>query len=70
MVAMAVPDATSVRPYRGVEAGDRLADRRSRLLVAGLDLLGASDQDMSELTVRGICRRAGLAVRYFYESFT
>ncbi|MGH7736147.1 MAG: TetR/AcrR family transcriptional regulator, partial [Gemmatimonadales bacterium] len=53
-----------------VEAGDRLADRRGRLLVAGLDLLGASDQDMSELTVRGVCRRAGLAVRYFYESFT
>ncbi|MGH3532155.1 MAG: TetR/AcrR family transcriptional regulator [Mycobacterium sp.] len=67
---MAVPETTSVRPYRGVEAGDRLADRRGRLLVAGLDLLGASDQDMSELTVRGICRRAGLAVRYFYESFT
>jgi AcrR family transcriptional regulator len=30
-------------------------------------LLGA-DQ-VSELTVRGICRRAGLAARYFYESF-
>ena len=27
-------------------------------------------KDISELTVRGICRRAGLAARYFYESFT
>jgi AcrR family transcriptional regulator len=61
-------ETTSVRPYRGVDPADRRAARRGRLLAAGLDLLGADD-DMSELTVRGICRRAGLAVRYFYESF-
>ena len=59
----------SVRPYRGVEAADRLADRRARLLQAGLDILG-SDSDLSELTVRGICRQAGVTARYFYESFT
>ncbi|PQM46221.1 hypothetical protein C1Y40_03607 [Mycobacterium talmoniae] len=35
----------------------------------GLDLLGADPQDMTELTVRGVCRRAGVAARYFYESF-
>ena len=58
-----------VRPYRGIEAADRLADRRSRLLEAGLDILG-SDSDLSELTVRGICRQAGVTARYFYESFT
>jgi AcrR family transcriptional regulator len=58
-----------VRPYRGIEAGDRLADRRRRFLEAGLDILG-SDSDLSELTVRGICRQAGVALRYFYESFT
>jgi AcrR family transcriptional regulator len=46
-----------------------LATRRSKLLGAGLDLLGADRQDAAELTVRGICRRAGLAARYFYESF-
>lgn len=57
-----------VRPYRGVEAADRLADRRSRLLEAGLDILG-SKADPSELTVRGICRQAGVTARYFYESF-
>ena len=58
-----------VRPYRGVEAADRVAERRRRFLEAGLDILG-SDSDLSELTVRGICRQAGIALRYFYESFT
>lgn len=66
---MASAPTTSARPYRGVEAADRVATRRSKLLVAGLDLLGADRQDAAELTVRGICRRAGLAARYFYESF-
>lgn len=55
-----------VRPYRGIEAADRLAQRRSQLLEAGLDLLGAED---GEVTVRAVCRSAGLAARYFYESF-
>ena len=58
-----------VRPYRGVEAADRVAERRRRFLEAGLDILG-SDPDLAELTVRGICGRAGVALRYFYESFT
>ncbi|WP_080628387.1 TetR/AcrR family transcriptional regulator [Mycobacterium canetti] len=60
----------SDRPYRGVEAAERLATRRRRLLSAGLDLLGSDQQNIAELTVRAICRRAGLSVRYFYESFT
>ncbi|HXS84943.1 MAG TPA: TetR/AcrR family transcriptional regulator [Mycobacterium sp.] len=59
---------TNARPYRGVDAAERLAGRRASLLEAGLDLLGADDS--AELTVRAICRRAGLAARYFYESFT
>ena len=63
-------DASSARPYRGVRADERLAMRHSRFLAAGLDLLGAEQQDVSELTVRGICREASLAVRYYYESFT
>ena len=63
-------ETPSARPYRGVKAAERLAARRGRLLAAGLDLLGAEQQDISALTVRGVCRRAGLAARYFYESFT
>ncbi|HSS25484.1 MAG TPA: TetR/AcrR family transcriptional regulator, partial [Mycobacterium sp.] len=65
MVLMTEP--SSVRPYRGVEAAARLAARRNRLLAAGLDLLGAEQEDIPALTVRGVCRQAGLATRYFYE---
>ncbi len=61
---------SATRPYRGVEARERLAARRSQLLAAGLDLLGSDEHDIAELTVRGICGRAGLSARYFYESFT
>ena len=57
------------RPYAGVDAADRLAGRRARLLAAGLALLG-SNVDPAELTVRGICQQAGLATRYFYESYS
>ncbi|ETB55185.1 TetR family transcriptional regulator [Mycobacterium avium subsp. paratuberculosis 10-8425] len=53
-----------------MEAAERLATRRNRLLAAGLDLLGDQRPDISAVTVRGVCRRAGLAARYFYESFT
>jgi AcrR family transcriptional regulator len=60
---------TQARPYAGVDAGDRQARRRARLLEAGLDLLGR-DADPAELTVRGICQEAGLATRYFYENFS
>lgn len=57
------------RTYRGVQGAKRQAARRGLLLNAGLDLLGAGRQDVAELTVRGICGRAGLTARYFYESF-
>ncbi len=60
----------SARPYRGVEAAERLAARRNQLLAAGLDLLGAPEEDLPELTVRSVCLRAGLSARYFYESFS
>jgi AcrR family transcriptional regulator len=69
MGSMALAETTSARPYRGIDAVDRLASRRARLLGAGLDLLGADERGAAELTVRGICRRAGVAARYFYESF-
>ncbi|HRD11929.1 MAG TPA: TetR/AcrR family transcriptional regulator [Mycobacterium sp.] len=59
---------TQARPYGGVDAADRRARRRAGLLEAGLELLG-TDIDPAELTVRGVCRQAGVATRYFYESF-
>lgn len=68
MMAM-TGESSSARPYRGVQAAERLAARRYQLLDAGLDLLGADDQDISDVTVRKVCHRAGLSARYFYESF-
>ena len=56
-----------IRPYRGVEASERIDLRRRQLLDAGLDLLG--DSPTTELTVRAVCRQSGLTARYFYESF-
>ena len=58
-----------VRPYRGIGAAERVTQRRRRLLDAGLDLLGA-DSAETELSVRAVCKQAGLTARYFYESFT
>ncbi|MDT5011741.1 MAG: hypothetical protein QOH57_3358 [Mycobacterium sp.] len=59
---------TSARPYRGIEAADRRADRRARLLNAGLSILGAEARP-DALTVRGVCQVAAVSARYFYESF-
>jgi AcrR family transcriptional regulator len=70
MVGVSSAQTANARPYRGVHAADRLAARRNRLLAAGLDLLGADPREVKELTVRGVCGRAGVAPRYFYESFT
>lgn len=61
-------DSTSLRTYGGVAGEDRQAGRRTQLLEAGLRLLGAPEGP-HELTVRGVCREAGLAARYFYENF-
>jgi AcrR family transcriptional regulator len=58
---------TTVRPYRGVSAQDRVAERRASLIEACLDLVG--EHGPVPLTVEAICQRAGLTKRYFYESF-
>ena len=57
-----------VRPYRGVEAADRVAERRRRFLERR-PRHARIGPDLSELTVRGICGQAGVSLRYFYESF-
>lgn len=56
-----------MRVYGGVDAAGRQAARRARLIEAGLDLLGTGG--LAAVTVRKVCQRAGLAARYFYESF-
>ncbi|MGK2881433.1 MAG: TetR/AcrR family transcriptional regulator [Mycobacterium sp.] len=53
--------------WSGVPIEDRQALRRGELVAAGIDLLGGDAGPA--LTVRAVCRQAGLTERYFYESF-
>ncbi|WP_375482670.1 TetR/AcrR family transcriptional regulator [uncultured Mycobacterium sp.] len=53
--------------WSGVPLEDRQALRRDRLIAAGVQLLG--DESGPAVTVRAVCRKAGLTERYFYESF-
>jgi AcrR family transcriptional regulator len=54
--------------YGGVPADERRAQRRERLLAAGLEILGT--RGWSQMSVRGVCREAKLSSRFFYESFS
>lgn len=53
--------------WSGVPLQDRQVLRRDELIAAGVGLLGAAEGP--SLTVRAVCRAAGLTERYFYESF-
>jgi len=55
------------RPYRGINADQRRAVRRNALIEAGLDIIG--EKGWPGLNLKGLCERAGLTERYFYESF-
>ena len=58
---------TRERAYGGVPADQRRADRRRRLIAAGLDLIGT--EGLSGTTFRAVCERARVGPRFFYESF-
>ena len=55
------------RRWRGREPADRVAARRAQLVEAGLELMGTAGAHA--VSMRGVCRQAGLTERYFYESF-
>jgi AcrR family transcriptional regulator len=55
------------RRFRGVEPDDRVAQRRQKLLEAGLEAFGT--RGFHAVGVREICAIAKLTERYFYESF-
>ncbi|HWJ11229.1 MAG TPA: TetR/AcrR family transcriptional regulator [Nocardioides sp.] len=55
------------RRYGGQDAAERTAERRARLVAAGIDLMG--ERGLAATTVRGVAEASGLAARYFYESF-
>ena len=54
--------------WSGVPLEDRQALRREDLIAAGVGLLGSEGGPV--LTVRAVCKAAGLTERYFYESFS
>jgi AcrR family transcriptional regulator len=62
-----MPESSLIRPYRGVAAADRIASRREELIDAALEVF--ADDGWAALSARRVCEQAGLARRYFYESF-
>jgi AcrR family transcriptional regulator len=58
---------TATGTYGGVSAEQRRVERRRRLLDAALDVIGT--QGWSATTLRGVCERARVGPRFFYESF-
>ncbi|HEX4879635.1 MAG TPA: TetR/AcrR family transcriptional regulator [Limnobacter sp.] len=55
------------RRYRGVSNEERTAERRLKLIEAGIKVFGSTGYHSA--TVKGLCQEAGLTERYFYESF-
>lgn len=62
-------EAAKVRPrkYGGRSAEERRTERRAALVSAGLEIW--QEQGWAAVTMRGVCARAGLTDRYFYENF-
>ena len=56
------------RAYRGVSIEARRAERRQKLIAAGIQVIGS--QGYHGATVKAVCGEAGLTERYFYESFS
>lgn len=56
------------RTWGGRTQEERSSERRERLLVAALDIWVESG--WAAVTMRGVCTRAGLNDRYFYEHYT
>jgi AcrR family transcriptional regulator len=59
--------APAGRLWQGQTPDAREADRRQRLVEAGLELVGT--QGVAALTMRAACREAAVGPRYFYDVF-
>jgi AcrR family transcriptional regulator len=55
------------RRYAGKSADQRRSERRETLVAAALDIW--QESGWAAVTMRGVCARASLTDRYFYESF-
>lgn len=64
---MAGTGAVARRTYGGRSAGERRAERRERLLRAGLELFGTEGYAAS--SIEKLCTHAGVSTRNFYEEF-
>lgn len=62
-----MPSGQRSRRWSGVPLEDRQVLRRDELIAAGVQSLGG--ESGPAVTVRAVCREAGLTERYFYESF-
>lgn len=56
-----------MRDYDGKTAAERVAERRGRLVDAGIELFG--EHGYAGTSIRAVLRQAGLRDRYFGESF-
>src|SRR6201996_1929015 len=56
-----------MRDYDGKTAAERVAERRARLIDAGIELFG--EHGYAGTSIRAVLRQAGLRDRYFGESF-
>jgi len=65
---MSTAEAISQRRYRGRSAQERRAERRQRILDAGLELFGANGYPAT--SIEAICAAAGVSTRNFYEEFS
>src|ERR1700676_1464720 len=69
--AMAMPKPRAVaargRTYGGLSAPERRAERRQRLLDAGLELFGTIG--FAKTTIPMLCAASGVTARHFYEDF-
>ncbi|MGZ6827110.1 MAG: TetR/AcrR family transcriptional regulator, partial [Mycobacteriales bacterium] len=60
--------ADAGRVYGGRSEEERRADRRARLVAAGLELFGT--EGWAGATIERLCAGAGVATRSFYEEFS
>jgi AcrR family transcriptional regulator len=60
-------EAVARRTYGGRSAADRRAERRERLMEAGLQLFGTEGYTTS--SIEKLCTHAGVSTRNFYEEF-
>jgi AcrR family transcriptional regulator len=61
------PAGPKGRVYAGLSAPERRAERRERLLDAGLDLFGTVG--FQKTTIPMLCSASGVTARHFYEEF-